>query len=161
MLTENDHIDDSNLKAIKTKGGFTVPQSYFENMRTHVLQQTSQTPKEKFYSVPDGYFETSRAAILAQTSHKKSTVRLWYKLSITKYAAAAIILISATLYLTKSSIQSNLQSMSDDDIILYLEENSNDINITDISFVVQSTQLNNEDHYLINTIDEQSIIEEL
>jgi hypothetical protein len=51
--------------------------------------------------------------------------------------------------------------MSDDDIILYLEENSNDINIIDISFVVQSTQLNNEDHYLINTIDEQSIIEEL
>jgi hypothetical protein len=40
-------------------------------MRTHVLQQTSQTPKEKFYSVPEGYFETSHAAILAQTSHKK------------------------------------------------------------------------------------------
>jgi hypothetical protein len=51
--------------------------------------------------------------------------------------------------------------MSDDNIILYLEENSNDINITDISFVVKSTQLNSEDHYLINNIDEQSIIEEL
>lgn len=164
MHTENDHIDDSNLKNLRTEGGFTVPVGYFENMRTHVLKQTTGQETDKTFEVPEGYFEQSRTAILAQTALKPKTVRLWYTRSLAKYAAAAVVLLTSalTFVLYRQQHQPNLQSMSDDEIILYLEEEGvRDIPVSEVSFAVNEAPANGEEKYLMNNADEQSIIEEL
>ncbi|MES2558780.1 MAG: hypothetical protein V4590_03515 [Bacteroidota bacterium] len=163
MYTENDHTDDSTLKALRTEGGFSVPVGYFANMRKQVLEQTTGSEANDSFQVPDGYFDRSRAAILAQTTLKPQTVRLWYTRSLVKYAAAAMVLVTCTISLLwYQQSPSNLQSMTDDEIILYLEENGvRDIPVSEVSFVVNEAPANSEEKYLINNADEQSLIEEL
>lgn len=164
MHNENDHLDDSKLKALRTEGGFTVPVGYFENMRKHVLDQTTGPDLDESFQVPQGYFEQSRGAILAQTANKPKTVRLWYTRALVKYAAAAIVVVTFTLtfVLYNQQPQISLQSMTDDEIILYLEEEGvRDIPVSEVSFVVNDAPANGEEKYLMNNADEQSIIEEL
>ncbi|MES2781043.1 MAG: hypothetical protein V4651_14215 [Bacteroidota bacterium] len=164
MHTENDHTDDSNLKALRTEGGFTAPVGYFEQMRKHVLQQTTGLEADENFQVPVGYFDKSRMAILAKTTAKPVAIRLWYTRSFVKYAAAAVVLLTTTFsyVLYQQQSQSNLQSMTDDEIIMYLEaEGVRDIPVSEVSFVVNETPANSEEKYLMNNADEQSIIEEL
>lgn len=164
MYNENDPIDDNKLKSLPTAGGFGVPAGYFENMRKQVLQQTTGREAEKGFVVPDGYFEQSRQAILGLTSGKKPALRLWYTRSLVKYAAAAVVLLTSmlTFVVYKQQQQPQLESMSNDEIIRYFEEDGvPDIPVSEVSFVVNETPANGEEKYLINNADEQSIIEEL
>lgn len=164
MHNENDPIDERKLKTLLTEGGFITPIGYFENMRKHVLQHTTQQQIEETFNVPDGYFEQSRIAILAQTVNSPQTVRLWYTRPFVKYAAAAIVVLASTLtfWVNKPQPSKDLQSMSDEEIILYFDEQGvRDIPVSEVSFAVNETPANSEEKYLMNNADEQSIIEEL
>lgn len=165
MHTGHNHIDNSNLKNLQTEGGFTVPPRYFETMHRQILEQISLLENEKHYPVPRGYFDYSRAGILAKTTRKKSVLQFVFNRSFAKYTAAAIFLIASTLLflLSAPKQQPVVQNMTDDDIIQYLEEDgTRELSVSEVSFAIGNTQpITTDDHYLINTIDEQLIIEEL
>lgn len=165
MHTEHNHTDDSNLKNLRTEGGFTVPARYFETMHRQILEQTTLPENEKYYPVPEGYFASSREAILAKTTRKKSVIRLVFNRSYANYAVAAVVLIASTLLflLSAPKQQTSVQNMSDEDIIQYLEEDgTRELSVSEVSFAVGNTQpITTDEHYLINTLDEQLILEEL
>jgi hypothetical protein len=164
MYNENDSIDDNKLKSLHTEGGFGVPVGYFQNMRKQVLEQTTGYREENNFVVPEGYFEHSRETILAQTIGKKPAMHRWSNHAAVKYSAAAVVLLSSMLAFVvyKQQHQRPLASMSNDDIILYFEEDGvRDIPVSEVSFVVNETPANSEEKYLMNHADEQSIIEEL
>lgn len=166
MHTENNNSDHSILKTLRTEGGFTVPARYFETMHRQITEQTTLLESEKYFSVPDGYFDQLQTNILAKTTRKKSVIQFLSNRSLVKYTAAAIVLILSTLVflLTTRQQQLSAQNMSDDDIIQYLEEEgTRELSISEVSFAIESSQPINptDDHYLINTVDEQLIIDEL
>jgi hypothetical protein len=164
MFAHDNDIDNQKLRKLEVTGGFTTPPGYFTVLKKHILHQTTQPVEEYSGSVPDGYFEQSKSAILDRTTLKKKTISLNYSKIFTQYAAAAVILVISALSIKLYSSQKhgNLQSMSEQEIILYLEnEDIHDIPISEVSYVLPNTSLNTEDQYITNTVDEQLIIDAL
>ena len=164
MHSENNFVNDSNLRTLDTQGGFYVPKGYFKSMRNHILRETTELVASKNFQVPDDYFEQSRKAILSKTTGNPTALKIWYTQSRVKYIAAAIVLFlsSLTFILYNKQHQSGLQSMTDDEILLYFEqEGVRDIPVSEVSFTLGESTTNNEERYLMNHADEQSIIEEL
>jgi len=172
MNNEYDDIDHA-LKQLPVKGGFTVPHGYFQRMKVHVLDQTTGTgtTSPSLTDVPEGYFDQLRERILTQTTlvTPKPALKVWYKRNITRYAAAAAVVLtcSIVLLLNPQTVPSMAQlEATDEEILQYLEHNSDlrDVQTLDVSFASEvsvTTPTVHEEQEIINQTDEQSIIEEL
>jgi N-acetylneuraminic acid mutarotase len=171
MHNEYEDIDHA-LKQFPATGGFTVPHGYFQRMKQHVLDQTTRTGNDtvSIADVPEEYFDQLRAKILAQTTQKtqeKPALQVWYKRNITRYAAAAAVIIfsSAIVLINRQSTPSMATlDASEEEIIQYLEHNTDlrDVQVIDVSFASEvSVPTIHEEQEIINQTDEQSILEEL
>lgn len=105
-----------NLKEKQLNAGFTVPQNYFENLN-HKLGTTGK---------------------INQQGLAKSITKI-LKLNLIKYAAAACILLvcgfAVFINLGKNTIQKQLANLPNEDIELYLQNNTNN---TDLPLIIQN-----------------------
>ncbi len=129
--------------------GFTVPENYFEQSKTQLLAKINNGG----FTVPEGYFELTQAKLLAQTKPKSKLKLVWVK-----YAAAASVLLVASLFLLKPNNATN-KALTDDDIINYVaNDNLNDIPATAL---VNNITTDDTDTELIMHLDEETILTEL
>lgn len=162
------------LKQLSSKGGFSVPPGYFNRLKLHVTEQTTRAESNEDnpgLKVPEHYFEQSRERILARTTGNKTSskpvLQVWYKRNITRYAAAAVVILTASIVLFVNNKQRpsfTAMKVSDEEIMQYLEYTDlREMQVTDVSFAATDAGLpvTSEEQYIINQTDEQSIIEEL
>jgi hypothetical protein len=168
MYSEQDEIDDLNLRKFGVRGGFTVPPQYFDRLRGHILEQTTGLEESLPHAgVPDGYFERSRAAILAKTSGAAPVkpLQVWYNKPLYRYAAAAVAVftLSVIFWLPRHSTTTAAAAaaISDEDILHYLETSDlRDITIYEAGFNAVAPSNIEVEQYIIDHSNEQ-LLEEL
>ncbi|TAH00332.1 MAG: hypothetical protein EAZ15_09335 [Sphingobacteriales bacterium] len=105
-----------NLKEKQLNAGFTLPQNYFENLK----------------------YKLATTGKINQQPLAKSKTKI-FKLNLIKYAAAACILIvcgfAVFINLGKNTIQKQLANLPNEDIELYLQNNTNN---TDLPLIIQN-----------------------
>lgn len=142
-------MESKPLHHYKKQQGFTVPENYFEQSKTQLLAKINNGG----FTVPEGYFELTQAKLLAQTKPKAKLNLVWVK-----YAAAASVLLVASLFLLKPTYAPN-KALTDDDIINYVaNDNLNDIPATAL---VNNTTTDDTDTELMMHLDEETILTEL
>jgi hypothetical protein len=167
MHQEYDNIDESKLRSLEVSGGFSVPHGYFTQMRGFVLEQTTGAEINRG-QVPEGYFERSKLAILQKTvGTAKSKLTVWYNRPVFRYSAAAgVLLVAGSIFLFNVSSTQNIQtaSISDEEILMYLEQSDvQDVSMSEVSFAATTGDQKNtaEETYIVNQTDEQVLLEEL
>lgn len=169
MNNENEHIDDSKLRSIRTSGGFTHPDDYFEQSRSSILAQVLAS-KSNPAQVDDAYFKHTRHQIILKTigtdsDHKP--VIIWHRRPLFRYPAAAILLLSIStglwFNLNSGNKLSSTANLSDEEILQYLQQTDlRDLPMTEVSFtLIDNKTTTEEENYIINQTDEQTLLEEL
>lgn len=161
----NQHIDDTFLNELGNKGGFDVPEGYFETLQKNILNKTIN----RGFVVPDNYFEAlpSRIATKVATSEIK-IIHYSFKQYVKWIAAASVILIAGiAFWLSQPTNQNNYISQMDRlsyvDIISYVElSDIQDPVLYETTYQADElTTLQAEKYLLENIPDEQLIMEEL
>ncbi|TAE35441.1 MAG: hypothetical protein EAY66_08815 [Sphingobacteriales bacterium] len=129
--------------------GFTVPQGYFDNLQGRInsnifIDNVKTKNTTSGYITPHLYFDNlavklSQVAINNNKSHKTAKIIPLYAL---KYAAAACILLVTTfaIYLNSSypsKTQNQLTNISNEDIELYLQ---NETNAADMPLIIENVE---------------------
>ncbi len=127
---------------------FNLPEGYFnnlaENIRVNVfIADLKENNLDTGFTVPINYFETLRnklsetSKVSNQQTYNPQTKIL--KLNFIKYAAAACILIvcGLAIYLNvaKNNLQNQLANLPNEDLELYLQNNTNS---TDLLLIIEN-----------------------
>jgi exosome complex RNA-binding protein Rrp4 len=161
------------------KTGFAIPSDYFNNLEDALSAKFSEEnfTKENSFKVPDAYFNNLENLILAKVeSTKKETNIISFKERVFKMiplaAAASIILfIGLNSFVFNTSKELNLDTISDEDINLWLDFNT--LTSNEITFVLEETILDENEFYfsqikdktiedyLNNSIDHADLLNEI
>lgn len=180
MKDELENIDDGFLKNIGNKGGFGVPEKYFDQSKASILSKTNTdydfalSNSEGGFIVPTDYFETSKKQILIEINNKAAvktnvlTFANWQLIS--GIAAIFIAIFSLYIYINinkNNTLNANLNKVSEAEMIEYLANNDvkiewiNELN-SDIKTISIKDDNNKEiEQYLLEHADEQALLDEL
>jgi len=135
-------IEEQKLRERVSETGFTVPDGYFGQLENRVLShlKVSEVATETGFVVPAAYFETLPARIAEKTSFRKKTpvrniTRKWLAYAAAACVALTVVVagISQLSFETEHASPSHLASVSDQDIVNYLELYGTDDDVLFIS----------------------------
>lgn len=160
----------------KYRHGFTEPVDYFQNLEQHLLHkdQTSELPNDLGFRLPEGYFSSFESRISAKLLKAEIPIEKisWFKRKEIKYAvaiAACTLFIFSTIRLN-STKHGSIESLDQTTIANYLEEGNEKIDyfdlmalygdeeIGDLNFENQSFSDADLEEYLINTMDDTTLL---
>ena len=177
MNRDNKNINDYLNDISKDKNQFSIPENYFNSIEDNVLSKIieEQLPGELNYNVPDDYFESFEATLFSNSEFSKKEIKvISLRSKILKFiptaAAASMLLFVGLNYFTLVNSSSD-DSITSDDLELWMDENYNDysnsIEFVDTDFtedtrIEEETSIEDEDilEYL-NTIDNSSLLTEI
>jgi hypothetical protein len=172
-----------------------VPQGYFDQLADSILNKIkAQQPTaaeelrqlspmlysiqdSNVYKVPAGYFDTVAVNVLQELQPKVKVVKMGWRSSVLKYAAAAVVVSFITLSVFKfankpvdkqnniaavvldpsiqkgrsmndSTFDAALNKLSADDIASYLEKNGNETDVAELSTDISDSTLPKQEDYL-------------
>lgn len=179
MSNQNKHIENYLNNFSQEKNKFSVPDNYFETIEDTVLSSIieDQLPGGLSYNVPNDYFNTVEDVIIGKLHLNKEKVKVISLkdrlLKIIPTAAAACILLFVGFNYINISNSNGIESITNDEIELWINENFNefstthsiefvDTDFTDRDIIEEDVSLNDEDiiEYL-NTIDNSSLLTEI
>lgn len=126
---------------------FTVPEGYFDTLRSQIESRIAEETVRELapadgFTVPNGYFSSLQERILAKTisvEHPPETIIKPIRSNWIRYAAAAcvtLILGSVLIFNSQdTSFESQLSSISDQEIVNYLQIHSD---LSDTPMIVES-----------------------
>lgn len=178
MENEIKNIENYINNKVGQETGFSTPSNYFDNLEDVIASKISEEnfAKETAFRVPKDYFSSLDDSILAQvSSERKETKVISFKeriLKVIPYAAAASIalFISLNSFVFNTNDEFTLDSLSDNDIEYWLEENT--LNNNDIAAILEDDILDENEFSFtdlkdesiedyINSIDNTSLLNEL
>lgn len=146
------------LFSLKDKNTFTVPDHYFENLSDNIFSKIS-TKKAKVVSINSNkrWWRYAAAAIIAciimigalQLFNEKSSSGKGDKFSLASANVPDYIKLSFQ-YKTPEQLKNGIASLSDADIVNYLEQHGNVLDDDSISSNIDTTGLPDATDYLIN-----------
>lgn len=162
------------MKKQQHKTGFKIPEGYFETLEDRVIAKIAETkfPKSAGFQTPEGYFENFEDGVLQDllsvTARKKVI-----KLNPRKYlgyaaAIAASILVAFMIFSPTSN--PSLETIQAAAIDGYIEDGNlnidlyeltsymDDADLSDLNFKNQQFSANILKNYLLETIDEETLI---
>jgi hypothetical protein len=154
----------NNIACIRRKAGnktgFAIPLNYFNNLEDALSAKLSEEnfTKENNFKVPDAYFNNLENLILEKVvKTKKETNIISFKERLFKMiplaAVASIILfIGLNSFVFNTSKELSLDTISDDDINLWLD--SNTLTSNEITFALEETLLDENEFYFSQIKDE-------
>jgi hypothetical protein len=169
----------SSLAKAPTVEVFTVPNGYFEGLGASIQQQLrSSLPasSSNVFSVPEGYFDHLPQAILNKINEPTPVVVMNRSRAFVRYAFAACMagligwgalwisqrsnitadeelaaaLQEAHSILANNNFDSEMKTLSDDDIVQYLHLNGSDVNAALVASLADDGNIPSEDEYLYN-----------
>ncbi|RQP11220.1 hypothetical protein [Parapedobacter defluvii] len=153
-------IKEQQLKETITESGFSIPDGYFDKLEEQLLlqQKLNENASDSGFSVPASYFETLQDNLSRQTYQQQEIpIRKISRPRWMAYAAACIALVASIVGVTRLAVEdqpatsSHLASVSDQEILNYLE-----LYGTDNDMMYISEQLDDFDERVIG----ESISEE-
>lgn len=140
-------------KKIGENAGFTTPTNYFDDVETRFTNKLveDEFPKKEKFSVPNNYFSSLEDRVLEKiSSPKKEAKIIALRSKIIRFApiaaAASILLFIGINIFTFNKIETvSFESISDSDIENWLVDNTNSINNDDLAFVVEITDIENNE----------------
>lgn len=179
MNHNNKNIEDYLSNSFKDENQFSVPENYFDSVEDTVLSKIieEQLPGELTYNVPEDYFDTVEASLFSKLDlpkKKGKVISLKNRLlKVIPTAAAACILLFVGLNYFSVSKSNGLDSISNDEIETWIDENYNeystthsiefvDADFTESNILEDDSSLNDDDilEYL-NSIDNSSLLTEI
>ena len=180
MKDELENIDDNFLKNIGNKGDFYVPENYFNQTKSSILNKINVDSDFKIsysedgFTVPNNYFETNKNQILSKINNKTTfkakviTFANWQLMSGIAAIFIAIILLFVFIKTDKiENLSTSLNKVSEAEMIDYLANNDvkiewiNELN-ADIKTISKKDENNKEiEQYLLEHADEQALLDEL
>ena len=122
------------MEAEKGKGGFKVPEGYFERLADRISERLGpEFPSDAGFRVPEGYFEslTDRVSLQTRPDPKVRVLRntglYWIS------GAAAVLLIALFLRLDRKPDTPTFGDLAGADIQAYLEANDRDLNAYELA----------------------------
>ncbi|MDC8000439.1 hypothetical protein POV26_05290 [Aequorivita todarodis] len=165
------------MKENKNTSGFKTPENYFESFEARLFCRISEEnfPKSAGHKVPDGYFEQMEDRVLKTVFHSEKPAKV-IPLFPKKYfgyaaAVAASLLIGFTIFNTETD-NSSLDSLQLAAIDTYIEDGNlnldlydltsylNDDDITDLNLDFQQIPESTLKNYLLEQLDEATLINE-
>ncbi|TAE90068.1 MAG: hypothetical protein EAY81_01285 [Bacteroidetes bacterium] len=146
---------EENIKYFEqqAKGGFTLPEQYFENSKQQLLQRINQGG----FTTPDNYFEEAKANLLKQVTkpNKRFMLTFWKQ-------AAAVLLVSIGLYWFYSTpTATNIADLNEEEIIHYVDLTGIDDHAL-VLFQPDELSIKTEhEEEMIYQIEEELIVNEL
>ncbi len=165
------------MKENKRIHGFKAPEKYFEDFEERLFGKISEEsfPKSTGHTVPDGYFESMEERVLktVSTSEKPVKVIPLFPKKYFGYAAAiaACLLIGFTIFNNKTD-NSNMDALQLAAIDNYIEDGNlnldlydltsyiNDGDITDLNLKDQQFSETTLENYILENVDEETLINE-
>lgn len=165
------------MKKNKNISGFKTPENYFESFEEHLFAKISEEnfPKSTGHKVPDGYFQNLEDRVLKTVinSEKPKKVIPLFPKKYFGYAAtiAACLLIGFTIFNTKTD-NSSLDSLQLAAIDTYIEDGNLNLDLYDLTSYIDDedfTDLNFDarqfsetalENYILENIDEETLINE-
>jgi hypothetical protein len=171
------------MKENKNTTGFKTPENYFESFEERLFSKISEEsfPKSAGHIVPGGYFESMEERVLktvinsasAPGREKTTKVIPLFPKKYFGYAAAiaACLLIGFTVFNTKTD-NSSLDSLQLAAIDNYIEDGNLNLDLYDLTSYIDDediTDLNFNDHqfsestledYILENVDEETLINE-
>lgn len=172
---------EKNKFTYNPKSGFKVPENYFEDFESNMLDSLFLEPellktieKDPGYKVPSDYFETLESKIFARLENSKSKVKvipIYRERKFYYYAAVAAIFVGLISTLLFSPVQEySFESIELSAIEAYMDSGTIDFNYSEISSIIYdeeyvfdySTKSNLSDdavfEYLNENMDDSFII---
>jgi hypothetical protein len=166
MNATNKNSEDYLKSVLKKETGFSAPENYFsefENNFSTFLSEEKLSKKLPF-KTPNAYFKNLEAVILSKNTTRENklisisnTNKKWYKQRVFNfvwYAAAAsiVLFISINSFIFNTDKALTFDTLSDNDIEYWLEENS--LNTNDIAAILEDATLEESEFYFADIKDE-------
>ena len=126
---------NSPLADMPTAMPFTVPTGYFEQLSENVLKKNENTGNSKSgmpHNVPEGYFDSLPQKVIEAAETKKTSKPRKVQFAPARWVAAAVLIITITiggynfLQTSTPSLEAQLSSISESEILAYVEDNIDD-----------------------------------
>jgi hypothetical protein len=158
----------------KNKSGFKTPETYFETFEERLFQRiaSEKFPKATGFTVPPRYFENLEDRVLEHVgpfSNKKKIISLFPE-KYWGYAAIAASLVLAFIIFEQGDPISEHETIPSVAIDRYIEEGNLNMDLYELTSFMDDSNLNNLNikdqqiatenlkNYLLETIDEETLI---
>ena len=165
------------MKKNKNISGFKTPENYFEDFEAQLFSKIDEAnlPKSAGFKVPQNYFENLDEEILKSvTDSEKPTkvIPLFPKKYFGYAAAMAACLIIGFMVFNNETENDNLDALQLATIDNYIEEGNLNLDLYDVTTFINDEDIANLDletqqfseatlkNYLLENIDEESLINE-
>lgn len=156
---------------------FKLPESYFETFEERLFSKISEEnfPKSAGFKAPEGYFESLETQVLKtiKTSEKPQKVISLFPKKYFGYAAAvaSCLIVGFAIFNNKTS-RTNLDALQLAAIDTYIEEGNlnldlydltsliNDEDINEVNFESKQLSDNALENYILENVDEETLINE-
>ncbi len=156
---------------------FKIPVSYFETFEERLFSKISEEnfPKSNGFKIPEAYFDSLEQQVLKRvhTSEKPSKVIQMFPKKYYGYAAtiAACLIIGFAIFNNKTS-QTNLDALQLAAIDTYIEDGNLNLDLYDLTSFIDDEDINDVnfenkkfsdnalENYLLENVDEETLINE-
>lgn len=177
MKNDIENINDDFIKTLNNKGGFNVPNDYFEQSSKNILANINKAnflnshKNENGFTIPENYFETNKEYILSKI--KQKNIRKISLFTDWKFAGgiAALLIATATILFVlnrnNKSFEANIDKISNEEMVNYLAKNDIKMEwLNEVSNKIEVETIENKsnkefEQYLIEHADEQFLLDEL
>ncbi|MFA6260732.1 MAG: hypothetical protein WC760_04645 [Bacteroidia bacterium] len=167
MNEEITYREEDYLRSLPVKGGFTVPDGYFEDQKSRLLFRLRQEGNAiQGLEVPEGYFEQSKARILKRTVEQPKKSLSLVNRPFFRYAiAASMILVSGISFnLLRDQQTTTQKTITSTDVLQYMEVNgATELSAAELINLLPASAVSTsaEENYLLEQSDNTLIFEEL
>lgn len=165
------------MRKNKNITGFKTPENYFEDFDTQIFSKIDEEnlPKSAGFKTPNGYFENFETNVLKaiETSEKPQKVIPLFPKKYFGYAAAiaACLIIGFSIFNNKTTL-TNLDALQLAAIDTYIEEGNLNMDLYDLTSFIDDEDINEinfEDkqfsdnaleNYILENVDEETLINE-
>ena len=165
------------MRKNKNITGFKTPENYFEDFDTQIFSKIDEEnlPKSAGFKTPNGYFENFEPNVLKaiETSEKPQKVIPLFPKKYFGYAAAiaACLIIGFSIFNNKTTL-TNLDALQLAAIDTYIEEGNLNMDLYDLTSFIDDEDINEinfEDkqfsdnaleNYILENVDEETLINE-
>ena len=165
------------MRKNKNITGFKTPENYFEDFDTQIFSKIDEEnlPKSAGFKTPNGYFENFEPNVLKaiETSEKPQKVIPLFPKKYFGYAAAiaACLIIGFSIFNNKTT-PTNLDALQLAAIDTYIEEGNLNMDLYDLTSFIDDEDINEinfEDkqfsdnaleNYILENVDEETLINE-
>ena len=165
------------MKKNKNISGFKTPENYFGEFEAQLFRKIDEVnlPKSAGFKAPENYFENFEEQVLktAKNSEKSTKVVSLFPKKYFGYAAAiaACLIIGFTVF-NNTSENENLDALQLATIDNYIEEGNLDMDLYDVTTYINDEDIANLDmekqqfsntnlkNYLLENMDEETLIDE-